>query len=95
MANVYSAVEVLLECLTGMEEAGNIVVDPALKEMALEDIIHEALRYFGSYHTHHVLERRGDRIFAKDMNLLYFYHNRLTEYGIENSLDEEMMGRTA
>ena len=41
------------------------------------DVVNDALKTFGSYHSSPVLERRGDRIFAGDMNLLFFYHNRL------------------
>ena len=46
-------------------------------------IISDALRHFGSYHTHPVLERRGDRVFPGEMNLLLYYHNRLEGYGLE------------
>jgi glycerol-3-phosphate O-acyltransferase len=50
-------------------------------------IIQEALRHFGSYHRGGVISRRGDRIFANDMNLVYYYHNRLSGYDLESALD--------
>jgi len=50
-------------------------------------IIQEALRHFGSYHRGGVISRRGDRLFPSDMNLVYYYHNRLSGYGLESALD--------
>lgn len=46
-------------------------------------IITDALRHFGSYHSHPVLARRGDRVFSEDMNLLLYYANRLDNYGLQ------------
>ena len=50
-------------------------------------IIQEALRHFGTYHRGGVISRRGDRLFADDMNLVYYYRNRLSGYGLEHALD--------
>ena len=55
-------------------------------------IISDALRHFGSYHTHPVLHRRGDRVFAGEMNLLLYYHNRLKGYGLESLARAERAG---
>ncbi|MDP6942530.1 MAG: 1-acyl-sn-glycerol-3-phosphate acyltransferase, partial [Myxococcota bacterium] len=51
-------------------------------------IIQEALRHFATYHRGGVLSRRGDRLFANDMNLVYYYRNRLSGYGLEAALDD-------
>jgi glycerol-3-phosphate O-acyltransferase len=50
-------------------------------------IIQEGLRHFGSYHRGGVISRRGDRLFPNDMNLIYYYHNRLSGYGLESALE--------
>ena len=49
-------------------------------------IIQEALRHFASYHRGGVISRRGDRLFPQDMNLVYYYRNRLSGYGLEEAL---------
>src|SRR6185295_12071563 len=36
-------------------------------------ILRTALRHFGTYHTHPVMVRKGDRIFCEDMKLLHYY----------------------
>lgn len=45
-------------------------------------VIDDALRAFGSYHTHPAAVRRGDRVFHEDRNLLYYYGNRLRGYDL-------------
>ncbi len=63
--------EIRLDAKVGAGDAGAVIAD--------------ALRHFGSYHGTPVLERRGDRVFAGDMNLLLYYHNRLKGYGLEGA----------
>lgn len=52
------------------------------------DVIADALRYFGTYHTQPAAIRRGDRVFHKDMKLLYYYGNRLRGYELGRRLAE-------
>ncbi|MGE0321269.1 MAG: 1-acyl-sn-glycerol-3-phosphate acyltransferase [Polyangiaceae bacterium] len=47
--------------------------------------VDDALRHFKSYHTHPVAERRGDRVFHEDRNLLLYYANRLSGYDLERA----------
>lgn len=53
-------------------------------------IVQSALRHFGTYHTHPVMIRRGDRVFTEDMNLLLYYSNRLRGYGLERELQRAL-----
>ena len=53
------------------------------------EVIADALRHFGVYHSRPAAVRRGDRVFADEMNLLYYYRNRLHGYGIETAFDPE------
>ena len=92
MTEVYAVMDALLAAVREDAQEGRIVLNPALQERSTADVVGEALRYFGSYHVHHVLERRGDRLFAEDMNLLYFYHNRLTGHGLESRIDAVIRG---
>lgn len=50
-------------------------------------IVQTALRHFGTYHARPVIVRRGDRVFAEDMKLLFYYSNRLRGYGLEKELE--------
>ena len=83
LTDLYAAVEKLLERVRALAERGGIRLDPRLEGVPVSEVVADALRHFGTYHTHAVVERRGDRVFAGDMNLLYFYHNRLDAYGLE------------
>ena len=83
LTDVYGRVERLLEVLYGMRGDGRIEVDPRLDGRPVSEVVADALRHFGTYHTHNVVERKGDRLFAGDMNLLYYYHNRLAGYDLE------------
>ncbi len=49
-------------------------------------IIDDALQAYGCYHLHPALERRGDRVFHEDRNLLLYYGNRLRGYDLGRAL---------
>ncbi len=86
LADVHQAVRALLERLRDADDSGRIRLTPLVRTGEVSDIVADALRLFGTYHTRPVLQRRGDRVFPEDMNLLYYYHNRLTGYGFEDAL---------
>ncbi|MFT7581337.1 MAG: glycerol-3-phosphate O-acyltransferase, partial [Myxococcota bacterium] len=66
---------------------GALVLDPKGVENAdATDVVRSALRHFGTYHTHPVMKRRGDRVFTEDMKLLLYYSNRMRGYGLESKL---------
>jgi glycerol-3-phosphate O-acyltransferase len=69
-------------------EKGEVRLDPRLYGLDPDAIIADALRAFGSYHGRPAIQRRGDRIYAGDMNLLFFYNNRATGYRLEDAVDE-------
>lgn len=87
LGRIYDAVEALVSILAGKDDANQLRLTPNLRSQPAHEIVAEALKYFGTYHLHHVLERRGDRVFPTDMNLLYYYQNRLSGYGLEQVLD--------
>ncbi|MCB9729717.1 MAG: 1-acyl-sn-glycerol-3-phosphate acyltransferase [Deltaproteobacteria bacterium] len=66
-----------------LADAGELHVTDAVAEGNPARLVGSALRHYGSYHRNPVITRRGDRVFAGDMNLLYYYHNRLAGYGLE------------
>ncbi|MGM0577098.1 MAG: 1-acyl-sn-glycerol-3-phosphate acyltransferase [Myxococcota bacterium] len=65
-----------------LADAGKLRVTDEVAEGNPASIIANALSHFGTFHRHPVMGRRGDRVFPEDMNLLYYYHNRLAGYGL-------------
>ena len=54
----------------------------------LHKFVHEGIYKLGIYHTSAVLKKdKNNQLVCEDIRLLYFYHNRLVNYGLE-----EIMG---
>jgi len=70
-------VDRLLDRVRAMERQGDIVMAPALKGVTGAEVIDSALRAFAGYHTHAVLEPRGEDLILADTRLLFYYQNRL------------------
>lgn len=79
------AVEALRDRLAAMARDGQLRLDERVRLLEAGDLILHALRALGTYHSRPALERRGDRLFSRDRNLLYYYRNRLEGYGLENA----------
>ncbi|WP_143959935.1 1-acyl-sn-glycerol-3-phosphate acyltransferase [Litoribacter populi] len=75
--------ERVLENIKEIRAAGKVHIAPHLKQ-DLDAIIEHGLNNVGLYHAKRPLIRNenGD-IITEDMNLLYFYHNRLDGYDLE------------
>jgi glycerol-3-phosphate O-acyltransferase len=85
MAELCQAVRRHGEDLKRLERQGQIRVSEAVAGQDASAVVAEALKHFGTYHPSPVVYRRGDRVFAGDMNLLYYYSNRLVGYGLETA----------
>lgn len=74
----------LEEALAGVDRLrARIAGDPAvgqvtepLRNVAAGEVVNDALRALGTYHTHAVVERIGDKLRVGYMKLLYYYQNR-------------------
>lgn len=82
---VCEEVESLLTQLKKLRSQGEIQLEPSLCKDDVSHSIDEALRFFRSYHHKPVLQRHGTRITPGDLNLLYYYNNRLMGYPLEHS----------
>ena len=67
----------------GLEEQGHIQLASTPKSGDVDAVVEHGLKLFGSYHTRPALKRRGDRLFPEDVNLLYYYRNRLWGFDLE------------
>jgi glycerol-3-phosphate O-acyltransferase len=83
LRDICEAVERVLGQLQKLAAQGEIRLDAKLQGKGVEAIVDCALAHFAAYHTKPVMFRRGDRIYPNDHNLLYYYHNRLQNYGLE------------
>ena len=76
-AEIYSRVEALLARLRQQESQGRVQLSEVLKAQDVVSVVGDALAHFGTYHQRPAVRRRGDRLFHEDMNLIYYYRNRL------------------
>lgn len=79
--------EILLERvrdrLFKLRDAGEILLSDEISLPKKELIVH-GIKHVGSYHPKKVLKmNRSSMIYTESMKLLYFYHNRLTGYELE------------
>lgn len=82
MTEAYSRVDRVLGTLRDFEQANRLRLDASVKGKDTGAIVADALVHLKSYHRRPALIRRGDRLFHIDRNLLLYYHNRLTGYGL-------------
>lgn len=81
--DVVAQVSILLDHLKQKRDAGQIHLAEHLNR-PMEDMIAHALRNLGMYHSKHPLKYlNDDTLGSESMNLLYFYHNRLIGYDLE------------
>jgi glycerol-3-phosphate O-acyltransferase len=78
-----AAVDRVLEALRGLADAGKVhLARHLINDTAT--IIEHGIKNLGIYHAQRPLKFQDEFSFASDsMTLLYYYHNRLTGYGLE------------
>jgi glycerol-3-phosphate O-acyltransferase len=74
------------------ERAGELHLSDELHTQNIEAWVQDGLRQLGLLHDVAVIKHEGDVVWTEDMNLLYYYRNRLTGYGL--SLLAEPGGHT-
>jgi len=84
MREVFREVGRLLGVLRAMAADGKIRLADMLQDSAFEadEVVANALRHFSIYHKNPAITRKGDRLFATDRHLLFYYHNRLEGYDL-------------
>ncbi len=82
-------ISLLMGELQKLEVSGKICLDTLLKNGSSEDIYNTALRLFTSYHSGRTMLEKNGRVLSLDLRLLYFYHNRLEHYGLEQTLQSD------
>ncbi|MFO1464232.1 MAG: 1-acyl-sn-glycerol-3-phosphate acyltransferase [bacterium] len=78
LTEAYRRLQECLRALRGLEKGGALRLDPSLRDSDPVALLGDALAHLTSYHKHPVLERRGDRLFHFDRQLIFYYQNRLS-----------------
>ncbi|MFO0729239.1 MAG: 1-acyl-sn-glycerol-3-phosphate acyltransferase [Myxococcota bacterium] len=82
LSEVYEVVDKILGDLRALENGRRVRLDPKLVRQSAEDVVSDGIRHFAIYHTTPAVTRKGDRLFATDRNLLFYYQNRLEGFGV-------------
>ena len=73
----------LREVIYNMSDKDELQVAPNLTGEA-DEVIENGIQNVGMYHTSRAILKNGDGdITTQDLNILYYYHNRLDGYGLE------------
>ncbi|MHB8894730.1 MAG: 1-acyl-sn-glycerol-3-phosphate acyltransferase [Candidatus Geothermincolia bacterium] len=83
LPEVYRRMEVLLAKLKRLSDHGHIRLDKTLSRGDTVLVMGEALAHFQSFHQQAAMTRHGDRLYHCDRNLIYYYRNRLTGFGLK------------
>lgn len=77
------ACQLVLDEILNLKSQGMIDTAPHLS-LPMSQLINDGLKNVGMYHAKRPLLKDGEEnLITEDMSLLYFYHNRLTGYGLE------------
>ncbi|MCP4499356.1 MAG: hypothetical protein GY822_05240 [Deltaproteobacteria bacterium] len=80
LRTLYVEVDRLLNELRGLQARGGIRLGPVVSKAPADEVVQDAIRHFGSYHSEAAITRRGDRVFPTSRSLIFYYSNRLEGY---------------
>ena len=79
----------MLTTLKKMEKQGKLRLSKAMF-LSEDELIEEGVKYLGLYHPQKVLKfNKNGALISENFRLLYFYHNRLDSYQLEQSVKWE------
>lgn len=86
--SVEGVVEQMRRRLLELEEYGKIRLAPEISTLSATELLRNGLENLGIYHTEKplMLNKDGD-IISSNFRVLYFYHNRLSSYHLERSVN--------
>lgn len=73
----------ILEC----SDRGMFYLTPELRLLDTKGWLKDGIRNLGLFHGNAVMKRGDGTIYSEDMNLLYYYRNRLAGYGLSKLAD--------
>lgn len=86
-AKFFENIGILRERLREMERAGEVQLADLVRDGSLEELVQHGVKNVGTFHLKKAIkfDKDGDLV-SEDMNLLYYYHNRLDGYGLSKHL---------
>ncbi len=83
---VEEVIEQMQEKLFEWERADKIKLAPELR-LTPKELVRDGVKNLGIYHTEKPLQFNKERdIVSSDFRVLYFYHNRLSNYGLDKAV---------
>ena len=80
---VEAAMAQLVEALKELEANGQIKLSEQIR-WKTADLVKEGIRLSGAFHAQQpILIKKNGRVASESFKILYYYHNRLTHYGLE------------
>ena len=76
-----------MEVLRNWDKEGKLILDEQLKTDDLDTIIELGIKDCGIYHGERVIYQTTDNLCTENLKLLFYYHNRLEGYKLEEELD--------
>ncbi len=75
--------EKLVQKLKHMEQQEVLMLSTLIREGSIEEIIKDGVKNVGIFHNSKAVAiSKENKIISEDLDLLYYYHNRLTGYGL-------------
>lgn len=74
------------ERLQQLDSEGKVILADEFKGQDVDDLIRSGIAQLGIYHTKRPLRFKGKKLISEDFQILYFYHNRLEGYHLEEIL---------
>lgn len=81
VSEITARVATLVTALDELSQKGRLHLPAEPRDASA--IVSQAERALSLYHMPPAVERRGDRLLPADPKLVFFYHNRLTGYGLD------------
>ena len=91
LEQLYRNLDIVRAALEHLSEKKRIIYEKTLKVKTNEEIVNRAIEVFSSYHKRKTIFKEGDTIRIGDLVLLYYYHNRLIGYNLEDVLRESFV----
>lgn len=74
--------------ISRLTDQGKVYLSDELKASRTEVWVKDGLNQLGLFHDASVIKLRGDVVWTEDMNLLYYYRNRLSGYGLSRLAEQ-------
>jgi glycerol-3-phosphate O-acyltransferase len=81
-----SVLEFLKACIISKKEHQELKIDALIENSTNDQLVSSAINQLTSYHGGEILQHNPNNYYSKDLITLYYYHNRLTQYGLEKEL---------